>query len=306
LKLKKRAVHSHTKGIRPVTFPDLIRDTAVLICLLTFLAAALATVLDLYNYIKLEPGTRATLHKLMLGQIIVGAVAAFSAVVIPQPSSTTLPIRSVTLSEENNDPIKAIVPVYPGEEALGLPNVRTDEAPGMTVPAAPYLNDAGISIKEIAPPGSELVIINNRSLYHGQAVLPTTSQNILTQVNTGGSRGPASFTLTFDRPVTSVNFMRPALFPETKSGVTHPSWSAHALDVGGRELSSYSESLGRKLKPQNIPALTVTLTAPGFENISAVRFDSDFRLQGEPFAGFFAVLLERLTWTRRKEAPADH
>jgi hypothetical protein len=291
-----------------VTFPDLIIDTIVVACLLTFLATALATVLDLFNYksLSLRPETRKLLHKLMLGQITVAAVAAFSSFIIPQPHSNTLRPEVSNLQTENNDPPNAIVAVHPGEEALGLPDIATDKAPGMTVPAAPYLHLAGISIKEIMPPDSELVIVNNRSLYHGQAVLPETNQNILTQINSGGSGGPASFTLTFDQPVTSISFIRPALFPETESGVTHPAWSAHALDAEGHELSSYSESLDRKFKPQNIPALTVTLTAPGFQNISAIRFDSDFRLNGKPFAGFFAVLIERLTWTRPKEASADH
>ena len=145
------------------------------------------------------------------------------------------------------------------------------------------------------PQASQIVLINNRALYRGQAVIPTTSQNILTQVNT--NNGPASFTLTFSQPFASVRFVRPTLYPATKSGITHPAWSAHALDTAGRELSSQSEDLTRSFVV--VPARAYTLTAPGFDGISAIRFDSDPRLNGKPFAAFSAVLIERLTMTRR-------
>jgi hypothetical protein len=40
------------------------------------------------------------------------------------------------------------------------------------------------------------------------------------------------------------------------------------------------------------------LRAPAFELISALRFESDPRLNGQPFAGFSAILIERLTLVR--------
>jgi hypothetical protein len=37
------------------------------------------------------------------------------------------------------------------------------------------------------------------------------------------------------------------------------------------------------------------LRSPAFAPIAALRFDSDPRLNGVPFAGFSAILIERLT-----------
>lgn len=175
--------------------------------------------------------------------------------------------------------------------------VDTHTAPGMTVAAAPYLHKVQlrISVGTLAPKGSELVLINNRALYDGNAMQPTTSQNILTQ--TGTRNAPASFTLIFAEPLDRVTFTRPALYPATGSGITHPAWSAYGLDAAGRQLSAQSEGIIKSYK--DVPARTYVLTAPGFEGIAAVRFDSDPRLDGVPFAAFSALLIERLTLIRR-------
>ena len=71
--------------------------------------------------------------------------------------------------------------------------------------------------------------------------------------------------------------------------------SAHALDADGNELSSQSEGLIRSFT--DVPERTYDLETPNFEKIAAIRFDSDPRLNGVPFAGFSAVLIERLTVT---------
>jgi hypothetical protein len=295
-----------------VSYLDFVIDAIVLTCLLTFFATALAAVLDLFNStrFKLRPATRKMLHKLMLAQIVVASVGAFTQFLIPQRLSTTLKAEEINPRKEINALPDAAIRLNPGEEALGLPTVSTFEAQHRTIPAAPVLHEAGISLRDISPPTSNVVIKNNIAIYGGQAINPKLSQNVLMQETGGDDPGsvnvPASFTLVFDKPVTSVSFVRPALFPETESGVTHPAWSAHALDAEGHELSSYSESLLRKLKPHNVPSLIVTLTAPAFEDISSVRFDSDYRLNGKPFAGFFSVVLERLTWTRQKESSGQN
>jgi hypothetical protein len=139
--------------------------------------------------------------------------------------------------------------------------------------------------------------MNNRGVYGGQAVRPTSSQNFLTQIGTGNIA--ASFTLRFAEPLQSVNITRPALFAATNSGVTHPAWSAHAFDAAGVELSSVSEGLTRSFK--DVPVQTYTLVAPGFNGIKSVRFDSDPRLNGVPFAAFSAVMIERLSLNRRSK-----
>jgi hypothetical protein len=45
-----------------------------------------------------------------------------------------------------------------------------------------------------------------------------------------------------------------------------------------------------------VPARTVTLESVTFQGIAAVRFESDPRLNGKPFAGFSTLLIERLTF----------
>ena len=184
------------------------------------------------------------------------------------------------------------------EVVVEFPEVDTSTTPGHTVAALPYLHRLEISVTDIQPATSEVVLVNNRGLYQGAAVNPTTSQNLLTQVNTGNV--PASFTLKFPPSVRSVSFTRPALYPATNSGITHPAWSAHALDAEGRELSSQSEGLTRSFS--DVPAVKYVLRSPGFDPIAAVRFDSDPRLNGTPFAAFSAVLIERLTLLREPKS----
>jgi hypothetical protein len=182
-------------------------------------------------------------------------------------------------------------PSASSEVVIEFPDVDTNAAPGHVAAAAPYLHRVGISITSLQPAGSEVVLINNRALYEGQAVMPTSSQNLITQIATGNE--PASFTLNFAEPAESISFTRPALYPATQSGITHPAWSVHALDAQGREVSSQSEGLTRSFS--DVPAQRYVLRAPGFDRIAALRFDSDPRLNGKPFAGFSAILIERLT-----------
>ncbi|MGH6674024.1 MAG: TIR domain-containing protein [Xanthobacteraceae bacterium] len=160
------------------------------------------------------------------------------------------------------------------------------------VAARPYLHQYGISVVDLVPADSEIVLVNNRGLYEGAGVLPTTSQIFLTQSNTGNV--PASYTLTFAKPVEHVTFTRPTLYADTSSGVTHPAWKATALGPNNEELASQSETLLRTFK--TVSARTFTLESVTFDGITAVRFDSDPRLNGKPFAAFSALLIERLTF----------
>ena len=204
-----------------------------------------------------------------------------------QPTPT--PIASTESAKPPSTPATAA-----NEVVVEFPEVDTSTTPGHTVAALPYLHRLGISVTDIQPATSEVVLVNNRGLYQGAAVVPTSSQNLLTQVNTGNV--PASFTLKFAQPARSVSFTRPALYPATNSGITHPAWSAHALDAEGHELSSQSEGLTRSFS--DVPAVQYVLRSPAFDAIAALRFDSDPRLNGVPFAGFSAILIERLTLVR--------
>lgn len=181
--------------------------------------------------------------------------------------------------------------VSPDDElVVNFSSLNTADAPGHYVAADPYLLDHKISVEDRVPPKSLMVIKNNLALYAGRSVRPGKSQNFLTQTDT--DNGPASFKLVFKHPCQSISFTRPELLAATKSGITHPAWSAHALDLDGHELSSQSEGVTKSLS--NVPARTYVLTAPGFAGIAAIRFDADPRVDGKPFAAFPAMLLEEL------------
>jgi hypothetical protein len=180
----------------------------------------------------------------------------------------------------------------PSEVEVNWADIDTPSAPGYKVAAAPRLHDYGISIKELIPQDSQLVFINNLGLYNGEGVNPSDTQNILRQVNTGTSA--CAYTLEFSKPCFSVSFTIPAFFAETSSGVTHPAWKATAYDSEDNELDSHAEGLLRKFT--NVPKEIVTLRAPGFTGISFVRFDSDYRLNGKPFAAFESLLIEKLSY----------
>lgn len=198
------------------------------------------------------------------------------------------------LADSARAAINPLMSTHRDEVAVDFPWVNTASAPGFTVAASPYLHGAGITVKDLDPQDSELVLMNNRALYNGGAVVPTTSQNFLTQIS-ANSAGITSFTLVFAGPCENVTFTRPALYAATESGITHPAWSARAFDALGRGLSAQSEGLIRSY--DDVAARTYSLRAPGFEGISAVRFDSDWRRNGKPFAAFRALLIEKLTLT---------
>src|SRR5436190_4433539 len=234
----------------------------------------------------------------VLGALVVGGLVWQFARVgnRPEAAAVSAPVPPAAAAEPAEPPTPATAA---NEVVVEFPEVDTGTTPGHTVAALPYLHRLGISVTDIQPAESEIVLINNRGLYQGAAVAPTTSQNLITQVNTGNV--PASFTLKFAEPARSASFTRPALYPATESGITHPAWSVHALDAEGNELSSQSEGLTRCWPPagcKEVPAVVYALRAPAFEPIAALRFDSDPRLDGKPFAAFSAIMIERLTLVR--------
>jgi hypothetical protein len=160
----------------------------------------------------------------------------------------------------------------------------------LRAPAERYLREGTIpvEIRDVSPASSEVVFFNTSQLYEGRAFTPTVSPNVLTQSGTGN--GPASFTLVLPRPVARVRLLLPRLFAATESGITFPAWTATALDSAGKALDSeHRELLGSYV---DVPEYFVELEASTSAGISAVRFESDPRLNGVPFAAFSAVLLE--------------
>ena len=212
-------------------------------------------------------------------------------------------VRAMNEPAPNTSPSATANPAT-REIVIGFADIDTGSVAPFTVSAAPYLRNEGVTVEELIPAKSELVLVNNRGLYEGKGVFPTVSQNFLTQVNTGNV--PAAFTLRLRTPAQQVTFMRPRLYPYTASGVTHPAWNARALDAQGNELSSQSESIIRRLPSRDaageddVPAQNYTLRAPGFAPITAVRFESDPRLNGVPFAAFSTILIERITFVPAK------
>ncbi len=254
-------------------------------CVALFVMTGIAVALDLFNLFKLRADIRKKLHVALVIEVVATSVAAFGALLNAQPLADKVETAIAHLEAAVGDQ----------KVAVHFSGIDTASAPKYTVAAAPYLYRFGISVERTSPQGSEVVVVNNRALYQGNAVKPTISQNIMTQANTNNE--PSSFTLRFSEPIASVRFVRPALFPATSSGVTHPAWSARAFDADDRELSSQSEGLIRSFS--DVPARVYTLIAPSLKGISTVRFESDPRLDGKPFAAFSAVLIEDLTASRR-------
>jgi hypothetical protein len=155
--------------------------------------------------------------------------------------------RSAQLTET-----EAFVSGVTGTDTSGLdePNINSDGTVIAFPWSAPHnqmvslervVFPGGLLVRALSPPGSHVVLVNNKMLYGGEAFTPTLSDTFLTQVGTGNRA--ASFALTFVEPVDRFTFVRPKLHAATKSGVTFPQWSAHAYDVSGHEIASTSSAL---------------------------------------------------------------
>jgi hypothetical protein len=231
--------------------------------------------------LKRTPRLRIPPPVLYAGAGVLAAAAIAGVVVL---FAGMLPPRAPVADAKKGSP----EPVQVARTVIEFADVQVGREP---VAARPYLHKLGVSVGSREPRDSELVIVNNRAIYEGGAITPTSSQNFLTQINTGNV--VAHFVLSFAKTPDGFTFSRPALYAATDSGITHPGWTAVALDSRGQPLSSQSESLIRSFT--TVAARTYTLRAPAFDRIAAVRFESDPRLGGKPFAAFSALLIERMT-----------
>ena len=182
-------------------------------------------------------------------------------------------------------------------EKFSFADIDTSIVPNGIVPAAPYLFDHGISVENMGPTGAELRVRSSHDFYGGQAVRVETSKNVLTQEGTGNAS--ASFTLVFSQRVQSVTITRAALFAASPSGITHPAWTARALDAKGVEIQFVGEPLLRELG--EVPSQSFVLNSRSGVDIHAVRIESDPRLDGRPFAAFSAVMIQQIAIARRVE-----
>lgn len=160
------------------------------------------------------------------------------------------------------------------------------------VPAHRYLKqgNVGVSLRDVSPPDSTVAFLSTAQLYEGKAFKPSISGNVLTQTDTENT--PASFTLVLDQPASRVRFMIPGLYAATESGITFPAWRATALAGNGMPLSTVQDPMVRSFV--DVPEKFFELRAPADRPITAIRFDSDPRLNGVPFTAFSAVLIEGL------------
>jgi hypothetical protein len=143
-----------------------------------------------------------------------------------------------------------------------------------------YLAAFEITLRDVTQ-GTQVVILDLRRAYEGQAIRAPSGNNALAQV---GSNDPVSFTLSFKTPLRSVGFTRPPLIAGP-TGITFPEWKATALDAQNRPLEAVGEAPGGYYS--DAPPKAFTFKGPG---IWAVRFDSD----NHHFAAFNAVVLDDL------------
>lgn len=97
---------------------------------------------------------------------IVGGIGALYYFKVATPKVDDRP-RPITEPLVRSEPKPTVAPSAPNEVVIEFPDVDTNAAPGHVVAAAPYLHRVGISITNLQPKGSEVVLINNRALYEG-------------------------------------------------------------------------------------------------------------------------------------------
>jgi AAA ATPase domain len=183
------------------------------------------------------------------------------------------------------------------------------------IPAEDYLLPLGIRISARTPAESSIVIIRSLDFYGGRAASGVAGQHFLTQ-QVSDKTVPNDFTLTFERPPRRIGLLRAKLWAATGSGVSHPAWRAEALGADGGQLDAVSEDLLRAIPDPArahrlllldrqsrvigsagdfVPEqLFVVRTSGAAQGIPSLRITSDYRLDGEPFAGSRSVLINEL------------
>ena len=183
------------------------------------------------------------------------------------------------------------------------------------IPAEDYLLPLGIRVSARTPADSSIVIIRSLDYYTGRAASGVAGQHFLTQ-QVADQTVPNDFTLTFERPPKRIGLLRAKLWAATGSGVTHPAWRAEALGANGEPLGAVSEDLLRALPDSAhehrlllldrqarvigavddfVPAqLYVVSPQDAGQNIPSLRITSDYRLDGQPFAGSRSVLINEM------------
>jgi len=114
--------------------------------------------------------------------------------------------------------------------------------PDYVVAAEAYLKRLGISVPARVPETARIIITSSLGLYQGRAAEAGKTEHFLT-LTAEGESAPVSFTMAFDKPPRRVGLVRARLWGATSSGVTHPRWSAEALDSSGNVIDKIEERL---------------------------------------------------------------
>lgn len=151
------------------------------------------------------------------------------------------------------------------------------------VDATSYLATFGVTVSNVTS-GGQVVIRNDGGLPN--FIVPPSSPNTASFFSSVGQI-PNTFTLNFPVPLTSLSFTRPQLLTGP-SGVTHPQWTATALNSLDVAVAAVGQGLIASFS--NVPAQTFTLTGTEIEKL---RFDSN----NFAFASTVAVVVDDLTLT---------
>ena len=130
------------------------------------------------------------------------------------------------------------------------------------VDATSYLAASGITISNVSPGTTAVQIANDCAIYDGDAVIPPSAPNVLSQF---GANGPVSYRLNFATALTSFSFKRSGLFAGP-SGITHPAWTVRAFNSSDVQIAIASE--GQIASFSDVPAASFTLDGPGISYVS--------------------------------------
>jgi len=143
-----------------------------------------------------------------------------------------------------------------------------------------YLAGFGVSLAN-GTLGTRLEVLDENNLSGSAGAIASSPPNLFTQA---GLNTAVKFSFVFHAPLGSFGFTRVGL-TAGPAGVSHPAWTAYALNATGEVLEQVSEPLIFSF--DNVPARTFQLAGNG---IARVRFESD----SQGTANFSAVLLDDL------------
>ncbi|MDZ4778052.1 MAG: caspase family protein [Alphaproteobacteria bacterium] len=179
------------------------------------------------------------------------------------------------------------LPALPaGHFRLDFSAASGSDPPRHVVAAEPYLRSGPVrvTISSRTPAGSVIVFQNNQGAYGGRAIVPTVSQNFLTQINTDNT--PSSYAMAFSRPLRSFTFQMPQLYAAGTSGVTFPQWKVVALAAGGAVVATAEDGIRGSYDDSALQRHTLS----GAQPIVSVRVES----YSYKFAAFETALIEEI------------